>query len=399
MICGIRGGKTFSGAREALKQSWNSKGDGVFLIIAPTYSMLKRTTWREFKLACGPLIKDCNETDKIITLRNGRTVHGHSSDRPDRIRNETAVGFWVDEARECKDFARLWDILLGRVLSTGGKGFVTSSPNSYDDLHDIFIEQDDKEYGVVRFSTYENKTIDKEAIDSLASKYDEKTMRQELLAEFVTFEGAVYYTFDRKMNAGDLAVERAVYDPTRPINLCCDFNVDPMSWVVTQYADSRDGIIQVHAIDEIFLRNSNTLEACNEFKSRYPNHVMGVSLYGDATGKNRSTSSHVTDWKIIQDELQKYDVSMHVPTKNVSEKDRINAVNAMLCNSKGQRRVLINPKCKNLIRDLEQVTYKEGSVQIDKNKDLRLTHPSDALGYFIEREYSLNKDRFVGLKI
>jgi hypothetical protein len=52
-----------------------------------------------------------------------------------------------------------------------------------------------------------------------------------------------------------------------------------------------------------------------------------------------------------------------------------------------------------LIRDLEQVNYKEGSVQIDKTRNILLTHPSDALGYLAEKDFSLNKGKIEGLKI
>ncbi len=399
LISGIRAGKTFAGAREATKQSWNAQGKGVYGIVAPTYNMLDRTTWVEFKEAARPLIESENDSKKIITLKNGRVIHGHSADRPDRIRNETFVGFWVDEARECKKFRMLWDILQGRVLSTQGKGFITTSPNSYDDIHDIFIAQRKKDYGVVRFPTYANIYLSKEGIDQLAQNYDEKFMKQELLGEFVLFQGAVYYTFDRSKNAGDLAFKVAQYDPNRPLNLCCDFNVDPMAWIVTQTYKRPDGLKEVRVVDEIFIRNSNTIEGCNEFKSRFPNHNNGVYLYGDATGQARSTTSNVTNWKIIESELMRYGVNKRVPLKNPAERDRVNAVNGMICNNKGERRVFINPKCKHLIRDLEQVSYKEGTVQIDKGKDLSLTHMSDAFGYMIEYEFSLNKARFEMMKI
>jgi len=32
-------------------------------------------------------------------------------------------------------------------------------------------------------------------------------------------------------------------------------------------------------------------------------------------------------------------------------------------------------------------------------KDLKLTHPSDAAGYFLETEFSLNRGKIEGLKI
>jgi hypothetical protein len=403
MICGIRGGKTYAGAREAGKQAWNSKAEpmAVFGIIAPTFNMLDRTTWKEFRYAMRALISKENETKKIITLKNGREVYGFSAEDADKIRNVTLCGFWVDEARECKDFALLWDVLLGRVLSTKGKGFITTSPNSFDAIHDIFIANRKPEYGTVRFSTYQNTHLDKTAIDELASQYDPKYMQQELMGQFVIFEGAVYYTFNRQHNAGDLAFKVAQYNPLEPLWLCCDFNVDPMAWVIAQPGiNEQSRLKEVYVIDEIFLKNSNTIEACTEFKSRYPLHKSELVLYGDATGKARHTDSNITNWKIIESELAQYHPYLQVPTHNPAERDRINAVNGLICNSKGNRRVFINPeKCKHLIRDFEQVAYKEGSIQIDKTKDLTLTHPSDAFGYMAESEFSLAQYKIEGLKI
>ncbi len=403
MICGIRGGKSYSGAREALKQAWNAKGDGVFGIVAPTYQMLKRTTWALFKDAARPFLmpQGINDSDFIITLKNGRKVHGHTAEHADRIRNENFVGCWVDEARECKDFANLWNILLGRVLSTQGKIFITTSPNSFDAIHDIFIANKNEDTCVVHFPTATNSFVSAEAIKELEARYDPKFAQQELYGQFVIFEGAVYYTFNRTENAGDLAFKLAQYNPSLPLCLACDFNVNPMAWVIAQVgANAQSKLKEVYVIDEIFLKNSNTIEACVEFKQRFPNHNAGVILYGDATGRARHTDSNITNWKIIESELSAYGITSRVPTKNPAERDRVNSVNGLICNSKGQRRVFIHPeKCKHLIRDFEQVAFKEGSVQIDKTKDLTLTHPSDAFGYLAEADFSLNRGRIEGLKI
>jgi hypothetical protein len=402
MLCGIRGGKTHAGAREALKQCWNSKVDKniPYGIIAPTYHMLDRTTWREFKRAARPLIKKDNDTKKIITLKNGREVFGFSAENYDKIRNVTLMGFWGDEAREWKNFAEVWDVLLGRVLSTGGKGIITSSPNSFDDMHKIFIEERREGYGTVRFTTYENKYIPSSAIDELKGDYDEKFAQQELMGEIVTFDGQVYYAFNRKDNAGDIALKKAQYNPHAPLRLSCDFNVDPMAWEICQFGVNQfSGLPEVYWIDEIYLRNSNTVEACREFKSRYPVHMAGLYIYGDATGKARSTNSNVTNWQIIKEELGKYGVHNMVLPKNPAERDRVNSTNAMLKNSAGVVRTFINPnKCKHLIRDCEQVSYKEGSVQIDKTKNFDLTHPSDAAGYLYDREFGISRDRIESLK-
>jgi hypothetical protein len=155
--------------------------------------------------------------------------------------------------------------------------------------------------------------------------YDSKYAQQEIQGEFVIFEGAVYYTFNRQLNAGDYAFKVAQYDPSKPINACFDFNVDPMSVILAQYHIRPDGLKEVRVFDEIFLRNSNTVQACQEFKNRYPNHNAGLVLYGDATGAARSANSNVSNWKIIQNELAQYGITNRVPLKNPNERDRINA--------------------------------------------------------------------------
>jgi len=398
LVAGIRGGKTYSGSYEAGRQAWNAK-DGVFGIIAPTYNMLDRTTWQEFKKANRALIKEENSSKKIITLLNGNVVHGHSADKPDRIRNETFSGAWVDEGRECKNFKSLWDVLLGRVLSTGGKIFTTTSPNGFDDIYEIFVLDKKDDYCLLRFPTYQNTYIQTDAIANLEAKYDLKFARQEIHGEFVEFSGQVYHGFSRAQNASDYALRHAVYDPFKPLELSVDFNVDPLCWVVSQKGLNARGQEEVYVIDEIYLRNSNTYEACAEFAERYKDHRMGVSLYGDATGRARSTSSNLTNYEIIRQELSQFHIRDYVRRSNPAERDRINAVNAMLRNAEGEPRLHIHPqKCKMLCKDLEQVAFKDGTSQIDKSKP-DLTHISDALGYRIEEDYSLIRTRLKGLKI
>jgi hypothetical protein len=62
-------------------------------------------------------------------------------------------------------------------------------------------------------------------------------------------------------------------------------------------------------------------------------------------------------------------------------------MNAKLAAASGARTLKINRRCKELIKDLEQVSYKEGSQIVDKVRDPKRTHLSDALGYLVWREF------------
>ena len=43
----------------------------------------------------------------------------------------------------------------------------------------------------------------------------------------------------------------------------------------------------------------------------------------------------------------------------------------------------VNPQCRELIKDLEQVVFKPNEGVIDKARDPSRTHISDALGYLV----------------
>jgi hypothetical protein len=89
----------------------------------------------------------------------------------------------------------------------------------------------------------------------------------------------------------------------------------------------------------------------------------------------------------------RFQAKLCVPSSNPPVKDRINCVNAMLRNHGGQHRLLIDPKCKALIKDLEQVSWKADPYgnqlsDLDKSDPMR-THTSDAVGYLIAREFPM----------
>jgi phage terminase large subunit len=61
-------------------------------------------------------------------------------------------------------------------------------------------------------------------------------------------------------------------------------------------------------------------------------------------------------------------------------------MNSRLRSASGEIRVLVDPKCRELIKDFEQVCFKEDSTHIDKERDRLRTHLSDALGYLLWQE-------------
>ena len=119
--------------------------------------------------------------------------------------------------------------------------------------------------------------------------------------------------------------------------------------------------------------------------------------YGDATGDQRRTSASRTDWQIVKEffgrHTDRYQPQFRVPRGNPAVKDRINCVNALLRNHAGQHRLMVDQSCKHLIKDLEQVCWKADPygnplADLDKSDPMR-THASDAVGYFVAREFPM----------
>lgn len=200
------------------------------------------------------------------------------------------------------------------------------------------------------------ENIDEEYI-KLLSAMPEKERNRFLLGLFNDeSEGQVYYAFRREKHVAE--IERGYGS----LFIGQDFNVSPGAAVIFQI---HDNVFEI--LDEVFLENSDTYKMADEFIRR---GYKGCHIYPDSTGKNRKTSGQ-SDFQI----LESYGFTI-VPTKNPFVGDRINNVNRLL----SQNRILIDPKCKKLINDLEKVVWKDNKLdQTGENK--MLTHISDALGY------------------
>jgi hypothetical protein len=113
-------------------------------------------------------------------------------------------------------------------------------------------------------------------------------------------------------------------------------------------------------------------------------------VYGDASGNSTQTTG-LSDFQVIREFFRangNASVQYKVPRANPPVRDRVSLMNAKLRPASGDIQLLVDRRCKELIKDLEQVAYKEDSNLIDKERDRARTHLSDALGYLIWQECS-----------
>ena len=217
--------------------------------------------------------------------------------------------------------------------------------------------------------------------------------------------GNVYKSFHAAKH-----VRPCAFDPRRPLVWSMDFNVDPMCSVICQWHEEttpttfltnrKRQVITV--LQEMCLPDSSTHEMCMEFVARTEKyrallngHKLRVRIYGDRSGQSRKTVGE-SDYEAVRDffrQHSEYAITFHLSKSNPAVRERVNAVNAMLCNAAGEVRTQIDTSLTELITDFRQIQWKRDSSgnttgQIDKS-DMKRTHVSDAYGYFVQKEFGL----------
>jgi hypothetical protein len=380
----IGSGKSQALCQEAIRMTYVNPGR-TGLIGAPTYPMLKDATLAS--------LTDClYESDlpfelykaenTIVMLDSGSKILLRAVDEYERLRGTNLAWFGLDELTYSQEGA--WSRLEGRLRDPKARrlcGFAVWTPKGFDWVYRKFIQDPTGAFETVMASPYENRFLLEQVPDfyeRLKGSYDENFFRQEAMGDYLNSKGGlVYQPFLRSAN-----VRRVDLDPHSPIYWAVDFNVDPMCSVVAQV---RGGEYSV--LDEIVLRRASTEQACEEFRKRFGLPAAGLVVYGDASGAAMKTSGS-SDYGIIREyfRTRAAKVSYRVPSANPAVRERVAAVNAKLRNAAGDIRLFVDPKCKELIADFEQVSYLEDSTQIDKDRDRRRTHLSDALGYLVWQE-------------
>lgn len=396
---GRRSGKTEIARRRLVFKAVTNKkyNNARFVASAPTHLQAKRIFWNDLKklvpkklLLCRP-----SESELSLFLVNGSEIQVVGLDVPERIEGNPITHILLDEYGNMKP--SVWEEHIRPGLSDhkGTADFigVPEGRNHYYDLYTDAQKIDNKEWSTFEWPSAD--ILDPNEIKSARSLLDPITYLQEYEAQFVSFQGAAYYQFSEENIKYALQ-----YQVNKPLIICLDFNVSPGVAVIAQEfegdyqynGDSLSGPAFTGIIDEVYIRdNSTTPRICNKIVDKYGNHKERVICYGDSTGGARGTAKvSGSDWDLVEKVLRPvfgHNFKMNVPKANPRERVRINAVNSRLQSVDKNIRLRLDKKSTpNLIMDLEGVRLKDETGEIDKS-DLKLTHLTDALGYYIAREF------------
>jgi phage terminase large subunit len=381
----IGSGKSQALCQEAIKLAYLNTGR-LGLLGAPTYPMLRdatQTTLFEI-LDRSRIPYEHSKAENTVTLKDtGSRILFRAVEEFDRLRGTNLAWFGLDELTYTQEEA--WVVLEGRLRdpkATRLCGFATWTPKGFDWVYQRFVQERVEGYEVIVAEPFENRYLLERIPDfyeRLKRSYDAKFYEQEVMGKYISLNaGLVYHAFNREEHTAEVKVEQM-----QPLLWALDFNVDPMCSVVAQIAGQT-----VRVAAEIVLSRATTEQACQEFEARFPWHWAGICVYGDASGDHLQTAG-TSDYRVIQEFFRRagyQNVSYKVPRANPPVRERVELVNAKLRSASGETCLVIDRKCTELVKDLEQVTYKPDSTVIDKERDARRTHLSDALGYLIWQE-------------
>jgi hypothetical protein len=327
---------------------------------------------------------DFTKSENTIVLADVKSkIILRSMEEFDRLRGTNLAWFGLDELTYSHEEA--WTRLEARLRDPKARqlcGFAVWTPQGYDWVYERFIDHPRRGYEVVLATPFENRyvlDVVPDYYERLRTSYEESFYLQEAMGTYVNARGrTVYRSFTRETN-----VKERANDPRLPLLWSLDFNVDPLCSVVAQR--ERDDL---WVIDEIVLSDALTQDACDEFLRRYGRHQAGVTVFGDVSGYSRKTTGG-SDYSVVQSKLGPFfgpRLKLRTTRTNPPVTDRVLTVNSKFKTAAGETS-FVSAKCKGLILDFEQVTYQENSREIDKSKDSKRTHLSDALGYLVWEEF------------
>lgn len=392
-VWGRRSGKTTGAKYKTALKALSEPGSKIWYV-GLTYENAKVRMWDEVNGTSGLIPKDAiayvDNSSLYVKLKNGSQIWVKGAKTIDNVLGESLDLLVLDEFQSMN--MNIWDKLRPMLSDREGEAWIIGTPRGFNHLYELFWKGSDKNPNKAKnWQSWQITTLD--AIeegtgvsleDVLEAKNDlsPEQYAQEFLASFEAVQGRVYKPFG--MEPGENVSElfrgntKEFYSDL-PLRVGMDFNVNPMTATLGVNPDWQTHFV----MDELYLPNSGTpeiIKRIKEYASTRRNQT--VFVYPDASGKNRSSITDSTNFTLLKE------AGFHIVAgaSNPRVEDRINEVNRMLLNANGDRRLIIHPNCKELIKSLHSLTYAPDGTP---DKSSGFDHITDALGYIIHQEFPI----------
>lgn len=381
VLAGRGSGKTELAKRYLVMQACATPG-GLFFYVAPTLPQAKNIAWRDILDLIPPEMFDCKwENVGTVRLTNGAEIRFMSGEKPQRLEGVQWNGGVVDESAD-EDLEKLFFLSIEPALThKRGWCWIIGIPKrkgigakKYKELFIAGQDPDDEQFE--SFHWLSRDIVPPGELELRRKHMSPADFREQYEASWESVGGVVFPDFSSEPGGN---VRPCEYDPTRPIIVGSDFNVSPMAWTLSHFYNE-GGKKWLETFNEIWLRDTMTTRTLDHLAMMHGQHKAGWIFMGDATSRARKTSASVTDYVHIANDKRFQNKRMLYPPSNPPARDKISTTNAAILNAAGERRLFIDPRCKNLIADFTYLAYDEHN---EPNKEGDFSHMTDAHGYVV----------------
>lgn len=194
IVAGRRGGKTTACAILAVDAMLNGRR---VLEAAPTADQTG-AFWEACRRYVQPLITANiirkNETERLLEMPTGGRIRCKTAHDADSLRGDYADLLILDEYSIMDPNA--WDeVGAPMLLDNDGDAVFIFTPKRKNHAHALYVRavgDDTGRWAAWHFTSYDNPHLSREALGEITSDMGEEAYRQEILAEFLDNEGAVF---------------------------------------------------------------------------------------------------------------------------------------------------------------------------------------------------------------
>lgn len=368
----VRAGRKFGKTTYALYKTlkWLGPPNSQIWYLCATYKQAKLIAWQEFKRLIPPeaLKRRPNDTDLIITLKNGSELYLIGTDEMDTIRGLKPKGVVFEEAAMHK--REVWhEVVRPNLLVYKAPALFISTPKGYNwfkDLEDeakASIRRGEDDWAVFHFSVFDNPTLDVAEIEKAKAGCDNDAVwRQEYMAEYESSVGRVFNAFSQERHVRPVTVSLGM-----KVNCAIDWGQRDDTSCLWGYAQGR----------KLFVYREH-------LESGLPPSSQASLILGKTHESVESTIiSHDATKMDIQ--MQGLTVMWHFMNAGIrpirpSSKDK-KASRAMIHQLLQEDRLVIDPSCQKLIKQMLGYEWKDTVMEktADGNDDA-----VDALHYLVE---------------
>ena len=207
IVAGRRAGKTTLAAMTACHRARDGRR---VLLASPTQDQADQF-WEKCKEWLGPLtdagIVHKNETRRTMDFPNGGRIKAKTAHDADTLRGDYADFLVLDEFALMAPDA--WDLVgAPMLLDNDGDAWFISTPRRKNHFHAMYVRalgDDTDRWHAWHFTSHDNPHLSPEALAEITADLSDDAYRQEILAEFLDNEGAVFRNIAPCLGAPDPA--------------------------------------------------------------------------------------------------------------------------------------------------------------------------------------------------